>query len=475
EPHRPERGDRERQRQEHQRRERDHGVGQHVGDAAVGVVRGLAEVDVALLHEHRQRVGAHVEHGGHGHGEEAQALLHALGRVVEAPEDGGQDEAGDHDGAEAHDEELRHAARVGEGALDEHPHLGPRRVGERWHRRRGDRAPGHQLPAGHALGDGELQRHELAAAIVVVVVVVVKGGSGTAAVLPLDVEVGERGGAVGAALVLADGVERELGRVLVVRDGRAEVGEEGLEPRGRAGVHGAPPREQEQPVEDGEDARAGLVDGHDDDAAAARDAAEHLHDHEGAGGVEARGGLVEEQQDGVVDDVGADGHAAALAARHPAVGLVADDGVGGAGEAELVDERVDARALAVRGQRAGQAELGGEQQRLAHRQHRVQQVVLHHVRGDGAQPPALQRLPVQRGPAAAEAVPRDAPRQRVQQRRLARPARAHHREQLPLPGLPGDAVQQRLGVPGGAGGGRGRRRRVQGRQAVAGPARRQAA
>ena len=69
-PHRPERGDRERQRQEHQRRERDHGVGKHVRDAAVRVVRRLAQVDVPLLHEHRERVGAHVEHGGHAHGEE---------------------------------------------------------------------------------------------------------------------------------------------------------------------------------------------------------------------------------------------------------------------------------------------------------------------------------------------------------------------------------------------------------------------
>ena len=289
--------------------------------------------------------------------------------------------------------------------------------------------------------------------------------------LPLDVEVGERGGAVGAALVLPDGVEGELGGVLVVGDRRAELGEEGLQSGRRAGVHGASTREEEKPVKNTKDTSTRLVDGHDDNTPTLRDAAEHLDHHERAGRVQPRGGLVEEEDDGVMDDIRADRHAPPLPARHPAVALVADDGVGGAGEAELVDERVDARALPVRRQRPGEAELGREQQRLPHRQHRVQQVVLHHVRRDGPQPPPVERLPVQRRAAAAQAVPRDPTRQGVDERGLPGTARAHDREQLTFACFPGDAVEESLGVGGGGGGGRS----VQGREAVAGAACREAA
>ncbi|BAS92007.1 Os05g0120050, partial [Oryza sativa Japonica Group] len=136
EPDGEEGGHRERQRQHHQRRERDGGVGHHVGESPVRVVRRFPEVDVALLDEHRQRVGADVEHGGHGHGEEAETLLDSLGRVVEAPEDGGEDEPRHHDRAEPHHEQLRHAPRVGERPLHQHPHLHVPRVRVRRHRRR---------------------------------------------------------------------------------------------------------------------------------------------------------------------------------------------------------------------------------------------------------------------------------------------------------------------------------------------------
>jgi hypothetical protein len=77
-------------------------------------------------------------------------------------------------------------------------------------------------------------------------------------VLPLDV-----GGAVGLALLLANGVEHELVQVLVVRDKCAELSEEGIQSGRSSGVHGASAREEDT-VEDAEYASGGLVDGHDD-------------------------------------------------------------------------------------------------------------------------------------------------------------------------------------------------------------------
>ena len=50
-----------------------------------------------------------------------------------------------------------------------------------------------------------------------------------------------------------------------------------------------------------------------------------MTNHEGAGEVEAGGWFVEEERDGVMDDVGANGDAVAFAARDVAVVLVADD------------------------------------------------------------------------------------------------------------------------------------------------------
>jgi hypothetical protein len=64
------------------------------------------------------------------------AYLHAEGRVVEAPEDGGEDEAGDGDGGQAHPEELRGALDVLPRPPHQHQDLRPPRVRERAHRLR---------------------------------------------------------------------------------------------------------------------------------------------------------------------------------------------------------------------------------------------------------------------------------------------------------------------------------------------------
>ena len=266
--------------------------------------------------------------------------------------------------------------------------------------------------------------------------------------LPRAVEVDERLGPRGRRLELADQVERELGAVLVVGHREAELGEVGRERGRRTAEDGPATGEEDEAVEEAEDALARLVDGRDDNAAALRDAAKHLDDHERGGGVEPRRGLVEEQEDRVVDDVGADGHPAALPSGHPAVALVADDGVGRGAEAEMVDERLHARALLGRGQRPREAELGGEGERLGDGEHGEQQVVLHDVRGDGLDDGARERLPVERD-GALERVAGDAVGERVDERGLAGAAGAHDGQDLALPRLPGDAVQQR---PGGGGG-----------------------
>ncbi|XP_029130190.1 uncharacterized protein LOC109788442 isoform X2 [Cajanus cajan] len=105
------------------------------------------------------------------------------------------------------------------------------------------------------------------------------------------------------------------------------------------------------------------MDRHDDDAFALSDSLEDLHHHEGVGGVEPRGRFVQEEDDGVVDDVDADGDAAPFDAGDAAVAFVADDGGGGGAEAELVDEGVDAGFFLGLGEGAGEAELGGETRR----------------------------------------------------------------------------------------------------------------
>jgi len=58
---------------------------------------------------------------------------------------------------------------------------------------------------------------------------------------------------------------------------------------------------------------------------AGNDDAGDFDDHEGAGGVEVGGWFIEEEHDGVVDDVGVDGDTAAFATGDATVALVADD------------------------------------------------------------------------------------------------------------------------------------------------------
>ncbi|CAA7392799.1 unnamed protein product [Spirodela intermedia] len=330
----------------------DEGVGEHVGRPAIGVVGRLPHEDEAFLEEDWKSVCAG----------EAQPLLDALRGRVEPPENGGEDDPRHHDGAHAQREELRHAA--GKGFTN---------VGTA-------AAPPAPPP------ETSLPREMLA----------------------LMASSREQPGADGLTLCgffpacrarlnstsgLAAPPGADSSRLRITS--RANSQRFSLSGMGRpnsAKKEGSPPGE---PL-------------HDHDASPLRDALEHLHHHESGGGVEPRGGLIEEEEDGVVNDVDADGDPPSLTAGDAAVALVADDGLGGAAQAQL-------------------PELGGEHERLLHGEHGKEEIVLHDVGGDDLEQAALQELA------------------RIDQRRLAGAAGPEDGEDLPFLGLAGDGVEESLG------------------------------
>ncbi|PNT71941.1 LOW QUALITY PROTEIN: hypothetical protein BRADI_2g37631v3 [Brachypodium distachyon] len=429
-------GDGEGEREDDERREGDDGVGQHVGGAAVGVVRRLPEVDVALLDEHRQRVGADVEHGGHPHGEEPHTLLDPLGRVVEPEEDRRQDEAGHHDRRQPHPEELRQAARTSIAS-------GFAYVGT------DDDGDDVVVDEDEVLPATSLPRKTLSA-------MACSSDMGVAALLAGTTS--ELCAACHVALNSASGDDpwgswRSSSRMVSSANSAgfslSGIGSPYSEKKGfnPAGLPAPPTGEQHELVQNRQDPRTRLMDRHHDHTPALRDVPQHLDHHERAGGVQPGGRLVEEEEDRVVDDVDPDGHAAALPAGHPAVGLVADDGVRGPRQAQLVDQGVHAGPLLGFGQGAREAELGGELERLPDGEHRVEEVVLHHVGGDGPQAAAVERLAVE-GDGAVEAVTGDAAGERVEQGGFPRAAGPHDREELAADCGAGDAGEEGLRVRG---------------------------
>ncbi|KAF7818555.1 hypothetical protein G2W53_024010 [Senna tora] len=133
-------------------------------------------------------------------------------------------------------------------------------------------------------------------------------------------------------------IQRELRAVFIFRYRMPEFREEGREARRRAAI----------------------------------DSLAHFHDHEGAGGVQSRSRLVQEQDDRVVDDVDSDGDAAAFPAGDAAVAFVADD------------------------EGARKPELGGKHESLFHSEHGEEKVILHDVSRNHFQKTGIQRLAVQR-------------------------------------------------------------------------------
>eukprot|EP00268_Persea_americana_P052393 TRINITY_DN58613_c0_g1_i1.p3 TRINITY_DN58613_c0_g1~~TRINITY_DN58613_c0_g1_i1.p3 ORF type:complete len:123 (+),score=18.26 TRINITY_DN58613_c0_g1_i1:1566-1934(+) len=121
------------------------------------------------------------------------------------------------------------------------------------------------------------------------------------------------------------------------------------------------------------------MNGHDYNASTLGDPLEDFYDHEGARGVQTRSGLVQEEDNRVVDNVYTNRDPAALSAGNSSVPLVADDRPGGSPEAELVDQGLDPGLLLGLGEGPREAELGREHERLLYREHGVEEVVLHNV------------------------------------------------------------------------------------------------
>lgn len=140
----------------------------------------------------------------------------------------------------------------------------------------------------------------------------------------------EEGGGGGDAVEVAGGeVEEELGGVHGDAGGEAEGGEVAHAAAGAAVVDGVALGDEQQLVEHVEHPAGGLVDGGDHRPSGRRpgEAAEHDEELRRRRGVEARGGLVEEQQRRVDEDLVPDARPLPLAARHAAHERAADLGV----------------------------------------------------------------------------------------------------------------------------------------------------
>ena len=174
-------------------------------------------------------------------------------------------------------------------------------------------------------------------------------------------------------------VQQEVGGVDPGGDGEAQRLEVVHRRLRSAVVNRVALAEQQQLVQLLVQAGRGLVDGGGHRAAAAGQLAQHAQQVHGGGGVQPRGGLVQQQQRGVDQQLVPHGDALALAAGDAAAEEAADDGVAALGEAQRGNGGVHARQLVGAGHGARQAQHGGVVQRLVHRQRLVQQVVLHHV------------------------------------------------------------------------------------------------
>ena len=134
-------------------------------------------------------------------------------------------------------------------------------------------------------------------------------------------------------------------RVLKLRAGepdRPEVVEH--HPR-RPGVDDVPQAEVGHPVQEREDVRPWLLHGEEDDAVVLlRVVGQDGDDEVGVEGVEVPGGLVEQEDDGVADELDADGDAAVLAGVERVDRAVRD-----LGEGEVGQDLLDARRLDVGG------------------------------------------------------------------------------------------------------------------------------
>lgn len=104
--------------------------GDGVGGGAVGVVGGLADEDVSLLDEGRDRVVGGEEEEADGEDEEAEAVGDALRGVFRVPEHGRHHDPHHRQDQEAGEEQLRRATDCDEVAPHQYPGLRDEGVGE---------------------------------------------------------------------------------------------------------------------------------------------------------------------------------------------------------------------------------------------------------------------------------------------------------------------------------------------------------
>lgn len=139
-----------------------------------------------------------------------------------------------------------------------------------------------------------------------------------------------------------------------------------------------------------------LMNGHNHNTPALRNALKHLHHHVSARRVQPGGRLVEKQNNGIMNNIGANRNPSPLAAGNASVALVADDRLRRSPETELIDQRLDSALLLRLGERSREAKFGGEHEGFLDGEHGVEQVVLHHVGGNHLQELRFERLAVER-------------------------------------------------------------------------------
>lgn len=292
--------------------------------------------------------------------------------------------------------------------------------------------------------------HPAVATRVVLVLVLVKVGGQRAVVVErlLLIRLHRFGGSHNFLLYLLrpfDAFQDEIGRVVVRGDGEANVVEEVDHLVDVAEVRRLAVAQQQQLVEHVEDLRGGLMNRDDQRLALLLGVPlEAGHEHVGRVGVQARGGLVEQHEGWVGEQLARDVGPLLLAAGQPALGVVTHPRVLARVQVQDVDDVVHVDHLLAARHGLGQPEARRVLQGLPQRQVGEEDVLLQDV-ADAPLPPLGQALPVQ---ADASRVQLGAARQAVQEGCLATTGGPHDGQHLAGPDDAGHVPQD---APGGNG------------------------
>ncbi|TKW55384.1 hypothetical protein CTA1_4110 [Colletotrichum tanaceti] len=237
------------------------------------------------------------------------------------------------------------------------------------------------------------------------------------------VAVAAAGSPLVVAAVASDDVGDDVAVVAVGREDEAQALKVVLHAALGALVDGLAVAQEDEVVKEVKDLGARLVDDDDDGDAEAGDGLEGAHHGRGGGGVEAAGGLVEEDGHRGGGELHADAHALALAA--------ADDGprdgshqrVAHVGQLQAVDDGLGVGIDVGPRPGPGQPDLGAVDNVLADGELRQHDVVLRHVADDLSVPPQLVRPAAVDGDRAARVL--GLAHEHVDKGRLAGPGAAH--------------------------------------------------